>query len=272
MRTRASGSTVRARPAEIGSRAPYPAHRLRRADVHYEGMNRRMDEWVPLDRFDLGSVTEEGKLTRTSKRKYDHEEHEEEGELDLATLKEHEEATKVKNVTRIQFGEWEMETWYFSPFPDEYHGRRLFVCEYTLKYMRHASAMRRHREKSPLRHPPGNQIYRESATGLSLWEVDGRANKIYCQNLCLLSKLFLDHKTLYYDVDPFLFYILTLYREDESDARHGGGHQILGYFSKEKARGDRPARGARARRERERERGTKVAGASGIKPRPRAIS
>jgi hypothetical protein len=27
--------------------------------------------------------------------------------------------------------------------------------------------------------------------------------------LCLLSKLFLDHKTLYYDVDPFLFYVMT---------------------------------------------------------------
>lgn len=33
--------------------------------------------------------------------------------------------------------------------------------------------------------------------------------QIYCQNLCLLAKLFLDHKTLYYDVEPFLFYVLT---------------------------------------------------------------
>ena len=74
------------------------------ADIHYEGMNRRMDEWVSLDRFDLGSVTDvAGKLTRTSKRKHEHEEHEEEGELDLATLKEHEEATKVKSVTRLSF-------------------------------------------------------------------------------------------------------------------------------------------------------------------------
>ena len=32
--------------------------------------------------------------------------------------------------------------------------------------------------------------------------------QVYCQNLCLLSKLFLDHKTLYYDVDPFLFYVM----------------------------------------------------------------
>ena len=32
---------------------------------------------------------------------------------------------------------------------------------------------------------------------------------MYCQNLCLLAKLFLDHKTLYFDVEPFLFYVLT---------------------------------------------------------------
>ena len=45
---------------------------------------------------------------------------------------------------------------------------------------------------------------------LSVFEVDGNTNKIYCQNLCLLVKLFLDHKTLYHDVDSFLFYVLTL--------------------------------------------------------------
>ena len=36
--------------------------------------------------------------------------------------------------------------------------------------------------------------------------------------------MFLDHKTLYYDVEPFLFYILT-----ETD-RHGC--HFVGYFSK----------------------------------------
>jgi len=54
---------------------------------------------------------------------------------------------------------------------------------------------------------------------------------VYCQNLCLLSKLFLDHKTLYYDTNPFLFYIMTEYYEDPV---LGGGHQLIGYFSKEK--------------------------------------
>ena len=42
-----------------------------------------------------------------------------------------------------------------------------------------------------------------------MFEVDGGRAKVFCQSLCLLSKLFLDHKTLYYDVDPFLFYVLT---------------------------------------------------------------
>ena len=41
-----------------------------------------------------------------------------------------------------------------------------------------------------------------------VFEVDGADQRIYCQNLCYLAKLFLDHKTLYYDVDPFLFYVL----------------------------------------------------------------
>ena len=41
-----------------------------------------------------------------------------------------------------------------------------------------------------------------------VFEVDGFEERIYCQNLCYIAKLFLDHKTLYFDVDPFLFYVL----------------------------------------------------------------
>lgn len=59
-----------------------------------------------------------------------------------------------------------------------------------------------------------------------MFEVDGREHKLYCQNLCLMAKLFLDHKTLYFDVDPFLFYVLC-----EIDKQ---GAHIVGYFSKEK--------------------------------------
>ena len=58
--------------------------------------------------------------------------------------------------------------------------------------------------------------------------MDGKFNKAYCQNLCLLAKLFLDHKTLYYDVEPFLFYVLTKYNDTN------GSFEMIGYFSKEK--------------------------------------
>jgi hypothetical protein len=75
-----------------------------------------------------------------------------------------------------------------------------------------------------MKHPPGNEIYRDGK--ISIFEVDGRKNKMYCQNLCLLAKMFLDHKTLYYDVEPFLFYILT-------ESSQMGCH-FVGYFSKEK--------------------------------------
>lgn len=76
-----------------------------------------------------------------------------------------------------------------------------------------------------MRHPPGDEIYREG--NISIFEVDGRKNKIYCQNLCLLAKMFLDHKTLYYDVEPFLFYVMT-------ESNELGCH-FVGYFSKVKS-------------------------------------
>ena len=53
---------------------------------------------------------------------------------------------------------------------------------------------------------------------VSVFEVDGKDCKIYCQNLCLLAKLFLDHKTLYFDVEPFMFYILVEVRPRKKNA------------------------------------------------------
>ncbi|XP_050534084.1 histone acetyltransferase KAT6B isoform X1 [Daktulosphaira vitifoliae] len=125
----------------------------------------------------------------------------------------------------IQFGKYEVETWFSSPFPQEYARLpKLFLCEFCLKYTKSKSVLERHMHNCNWRHPPATEIYRQD--DLSVFEVDGNANKIYCQTLCLLAKLFLDHKTLYYDVEPFLFYVLT-----KNDAL---GCHLVGYFSKEK--------------------------------------
>ena len=162
--------------------------------------------------------------------------------LPLARCREHEESTKVKNIQTVEIGRFQVDTWYFSPFPEEYAQHTLYICEFTLKYMRKRKAHERHKLTQKARMPPGKMIYLAKAPELhpdcisgghlqpkqlSVFEVDGSESKIYCQCLCLLAKLFLDHKTLYYDVDPFLFYVLC----EESD---NGDATLAGFFSKEK--------------------------------------
>lgn len=232
-------------PAEIIQiRFNYNAHHYEYY-VHYDGYNRRLDEWVPKERFDLsdhwsqrdkiqiGDPTSEQsdrKITRNQKRKHDEINHIQKtyAEMDPTTAaleKEHEAITKVKYIDRIQIGKYEIDTWYFSPYPEEYGKQpKLWVCEYCLKYMRLEKTYRYHQSECTWRQPPGKEIYRKGT--LSVWEADGHDHKIYCQNLCLIAKLFLDHKTLYFDVEPFIFYILC-----EVD-KHGA--HLVGYFSKEK--------------------------------------
>ena len=118
-----------------------------------------------------------------------------------------------------------MDTWYFSPLPEEFNGcNTLYFCEYDLSFFAEREEMVRHLRKVKHLHPPGTEIYRHK--GISVFELDGKKEKMYCQNLCYLAKLFLDHKYLRYDVDFFLFYVMC-----ECDER---GAHIVGYFSKEK--------------------------------------
>ncbi|XP_054463363.1 histone acetyltransferase KAT7-like isoform X2 [Anoplopoma fimbria] len=150
----------------------------------------------------------------------------EESEIFLEKLRLAGQVSEGSNMIKtIVFGRYELDTWYHSPYPEEYARLgRLYMCEFCLKYMKSQTILRRHMAKCVWKHPPGDEIYRKG--NISVFEVDGKKNKIYCQNLCLLAKLFLDHKTLYYDVEPFLFYVMT-------EADNTGCH-LVGYFSKEK--------------------------------------
>lgn len=236
--------------------------------VHYEDHDRRLDEWIQLSKFDIESIerVERAKLQPNGNVGEELENANEKGlkkptrrtrqaslgngggdlrigggnwhgsdnvsnDPTLAALeKEHEEVTKVKNIEKIYMGPWEVEAWYYSPYPEEYaFEERLFICEFCLKYMKRKKTFLRHKSECSARSPPGNEIYREKTDSghLSVFEIDGKENRVYCQNLCLLAKLFLDHKNLYYDVDPFYFYVVC-----EVDEK---GAHIVGYFSKEKA-------------------------------------
>lgn len=144
----------------------------------------------------------------------------------LAAPGTHDDAiTRMKNVELIELGRHRIKPWYFSPYPIELVTLPcIYICEFCLKFVQSRVCLERHLSKCNLKHPPGNEIYRKNS--ISFFEIDGRKNKTYAQNLCLLAKLFLDHKTLYYDTDPFLFYVMC-----ECDSK---GCHIVGYFSKEK--------------------------------------
>lgn len=231
-------------PAEILQIRYSPADMCDEYYVHYVGFDRRLDEWVSRhrvmsDRFDMCEQSNScdlladktgRKMTRNQKRKHDEINHVQKSyaEMDPTTAaleKEHEALTKIKYIDRIQFGKYEIDTWYFSPYPDEYGKQsKLYICEYCLTYMRLEDTYRYHLRDCTARQPQGREIYRKGT--ISIFEACGQEHKLYCQNLCLLAKLFLDHKTLYYDIEQFLFYILC-------EVDKNGAH-LVGYFSKEK--------------------------------------
>jgi len=244
--------------------------------VHYEGYDKRLDEWVDESRVEewnpspntptdasryverpspaskSGSTTGsvERRITRHLKRTYQtihhiHRDLQDLSPIDRYLEKEHEEKTKLKNIHLLQLGPFEMETWYYAPYPGEYGNcSRMHHCNMCLKYFRKQSTLYKHLEKCSKTSPPGMKIYQAASPFLraedgkpdeqdgtqgpiSVYEIDGSIDKLYCQNLCLLAKLFLDHKTLYFDVDPFMFYVLT-------QKEPSGKDQLVGYFSKEK--------------------------------------
>ena len=178
------------------------------------------------------------RMTRAQKRRHDEIYSSHTQDLDPTSEKlerEHEEKTKVKNVHSIQFGKFEIDAWYWSPYPGAYGCKRyLYICDSCLRYCASKNVLNKHINECKIRHPPGDEIFRSQDTRthendqkFAIFEVDGSKNKLYCQSLCLLAKLFLDHKTLYFDVDGFLFYILC-------EISVSGFH-VAGYFSKEKA-------------------------------------
>lgn len=140
-------------------------------------------------------------------------------------IQNHSEVARVRNLSKVIMGDHEIEPWYFSPYPIELTEEDvIYIDDFTLQFFGSKKQFERFRKKCTLRHPPGNEIYRDDY--ISFFEIDGRKQRTWCRNVCLFTKLFLDHKTLYYDVDPFLFYCMT--RRDKQ------GHHLVGFFSKEK--------------------------------------
>ena len=167
---------------------------------------------------------------------------------------------KEKNIKSIRIGHYLIDTWYYSPVPGFQDSvvNKLYFDEMTMRYFKTKSAFQIAKKEGRLS-PPGHEVYRDLDQGISLFEVDGAVDKIFCQGLCLLSKMFLDHKTIYFDTAPFKFYVLCEHeivtrevQENDSNTSSSSSssvttrrkakqgiqevllHHPVGYYSKEK--------------------------------------
>ncbi|ROT35809.1 hypothetical protein SODALDRAFT_328201 [Sodiomyces alkalinus F11] len=166
---------------------------------------------------------------------------------------------------------------------------RLYVCPYCFKYSKELVSWLGHVrfcERSG-RMPPGRKIYthprgrrsvlravpeikrgpgKRTNSGVrhveevvtdygewSVWEVDGEQDMLFCQNLSLFAKLFLDTKSVFFDVTNFNYFLLVYtpppppvanpapgfpldsqVPADTADAPPHRPPQVVGFFSKEK--------------------------------------
>ncbi|KAH6891275.1 acyl-CoA N-acyltransferase [Thelonectria olida] len=151
---------------------------------------------------------------------------------------------------------------------------RLYVCPCCFKYSKELVAWWRHvRVCEGQAHVPGRKIYthpqgrrkvliphdgkvpapgakkRRGEGGVkyieeviqdegewSIWEVDGEQDPLFCQNLSLFAKLFLDNKSVFFDVSGFNYFLLV-YTPPPPKAPGNGDvlrPHITGFFSKEK--------------------------------------
>jgi hypothetical protein len=176
-------------------------------------------------------------------------------------------STAERNIDNVVLGDILFRAWYPSCYAPDIVGKevvegkkeqmleRLYVCKHCFKYskelmswMAHVRACDR-RLNGPLAMIPGRKVYTHGDGVWSVWEVDGEVDtvgfifpplslksrtwrltrsQLYCQNLSLFAKLFLDNKSVFFDVTGFLYFLLT-----HTDLQ-SGAQQVVGFFSKEK--------------------------------------
>ena len=203
--------------------------------VHFLGEDSKIDDWIPNERIrTLQSDEIEGRL----------------GVKGLnapffglssfsATASASQPRVHIKSVRGVQLGNSVvLRAWYPSPYPEMVSCVNTYVklCDTCLSYFRTPEELSRHWNYCAFSHPPGTEIYRDDASGISVFEIDGEAFNGYCERLLLLAKLFLKEKracsqdaSQYAQVRTFHFYVVCSWKSEASSA---GRAEIVGYFSK----------------------------------------
>ena len=62
-------------------------------------------------------------------------------------------------LNKVQLGNYKIDTWYFSPYPEEYGKQsKLWICQYCLKYMKLETTYIQHVNEYHWDQPPGKEI------------------------------------------------------------------------------------------------------------------
>ncbi|GAB7348358.1 hypothetical protein MBLNU459_g6800t1 [Dothideomycetes sp. NU459] len=135
------------------------------------------------------------------------------------------------NVLNVVLGNLLVKPWYPSFYPEDLVGRkvdRLYVCQWCFRYSKELMPYLAHMKVCPHKDasPPGELIYKKD--NHAIYEIDGEEHKLFSQNLSLFAKLFLDTKSVFYDVATFRYYLLALRNPVTLQ------EQVVGFFSKEK--------------------------------------
>jgi hypothetical protein len=182
--------------------------------VHYNNLNRRWDEWTDRDSLNLRYLV---RAAGNKSRKGHAGPDEEQAQIEYLG--------EARNHEYLRFSHFTMKAWYYSPTPEPYHDLyTLYCCEFCFGFFCTEDEYVEHCHNCTATHPPGDEIYKDGR--ISVYEIDGLIASRYCVNLCLVTRLFLHHKTEFYDTRFFNFYIVCL-----GDVR--GAHPA-GFFSKEK--------------------------------------
>lgn len=119
-----------------------------------------------------------------------------------------------------------------QPDPSYFWLDSLHVCNTCFKYSRSGPAVANH-----LIHClyatklPGLIVYADARH--SVRRVRGYRHMLYCQNLCLFARLFLDNKLVFFAVEAFDFYVV--YGADpDADGQDTPREVPMGFFSKER--------------------------------------
>ena len=137
---------------------------------------------------------------------------------------------RARGIQECVIGQHRCKTWYDSNYPvEKFKSKNASSCavlsRLQTEYFHVADAPHQCVQREQ-KCPPGTVIYNDPSSKLAMWEIDGKVETNYCENLCSLSKLFLNDKSVYNKTNNFYFYVLCEYDKK--------GAHIVGYFSKEK--------------------------------------